>query len=595
MAISNLSTQYISASFQNLMQVSSSGEVFSALGTQITSLDVTATYATTAGSAASITGLDTAAFATTGSNTFDGNQEIQGNLIVSGDLTANQYIVNSTVYAVTQSFSSGSTIFGNDSLDTHQFTGSLSVLGSVTATSFTGSILGTASNAALLNSQAASYYTNASNINAGTISDLYLPATISSDITGNAATATTASYISPTFISASAAASGFGTSGGASVSASYAATASVCTGYAQGAASVYSIATNSNLTLYPLFTGAAVTSYGTTLVDAGAQISYNPSTNILTVDTISATAVTASFLGTGSYATMAASASVAGTAAHATSATSASYAMTASYALNGGGSSILVANEGSTLTSSVTSLNFVGNAVNATNIGNAVTVTIATGSAGGGSTSPGGSSGQVQFNNGGSFDGAAGLVVDISGNVTTFLERQLESDVKESHVLNRNLESGVTLSSPGHNVYALNGTKVILSDADSNNPKEGQVYGWDSGLNKWSPAQSDRNSMTGSLALITEDQAGSGTFTAWLPGTLAVVNVSSTTAWNAGASAYPNGTVLYCDDSSNIKPYPPTTSGEHVRVLGHVYQTWTDGGSTYATFLFNPDGTWVTL
>ena len=35
-----------------------------------------------------------------------------------------------------------------------------------------------------------SYYTNASNINAGTVGDAYLPATISSDITGNAATAT---------------------------------------------------------------------------------------------------------------------------------------------------------------------------------------------------------------------------------------------------------------------------------------------------------------------------------------------------------------------------------------------------------------------
>ena len=44
----------------------------------------------------------------------------------------------------------------------------------------------------LLDGQEGSYYRNASNINAGTIGDAYLPATISSDITGNAGTATNA-------------------------------------------------------------------------------------------------------------------------------------------------------------------------------------------------------------------------------------------------------------------------------------------------------------------------------------------------------------------------------------------------------------------
>ncbi len=53
----------------------------------------------------------------------------------------------------------------------------------------------TASNASKLNSQDASYYRNASNINAGTISDARLPSSISSDITGNAATATWADTV----------------------------------------------------------------------------------------------------------------------------------------------------------------------------------------------------------------------------------------------------------------------------------------------------------------------------------------------------------------------------------------------------------------
>lgn len=62
--------------------------------------------------------------ATTDSPTFN-------NLTLTGDLTARQLIISSSVISVTQSFSSGSNIFGNDSLDTHQFTGSVYVSGSV--------------------------------------------------------------------------------------------------------------------------------------------------------------------------------------------------------------------------------------------------------------------------------------------------------------------------------------------------------------------------------------------------------------------------------------------------------------------------------
>ena len=56
------------------------------------------------------------------------------NLTLTGDLTARQLIISSSVINVTQSFSSGSNIFGNDMLDTHQFTGSVYVTGSVYGT-----------------------------------------------------------------------------------------------------------------------------------------------------------------------------------------------------------------------------------------------------------------------------------------------------------------------------------------------------------------------------------------------------------------------------------------------------------------------------
>ena len=58
---------------------------------------------------------------------------IKGGDATFNSVTANQYIVSSSVYYVTQSYSSGSTIFGNTSDDTHQFTGSVSISGSLTA------------------------------------------------------------------------------------------------------------------------------------------------------------------------------------------------------------------------------------------------------------------------------------------------------------------------------------------------------------------------------------------------------------------------------------------------------------------------------
>lgn len=72
-----------------------------------------------------------------------------GNVIINGNLTAQQYIISSSVMYMTESFSSGSTRFGNSSDDTHIFTGSVSISGSqnvggaVTASAarFTGAVI----------------------------------------------------------------------------------------------------------------------------------------------------------------------------------------------------------------------------------------------------------------------------------------------------------------------------------------------------------------------------------------------------------------------------------------------------------------------
>jgi hypothetical protein len=64
-------------------------------------------------------------FQVSGSLNVSGAINTVGNLTVQGNITAQQYIVSTSVYYVTESFSSGSHIFGNSADDTHQFTGSI--------------------------------------------------------------------------------------------------------------------------------------------------------------------------------------------------------------------------------------------------------------------------------------------------------------------------------------------------------------------------------------------------------------------------------------------------------------------------------------
>ena len=56
-----------------------------------------------------------------------GSLRVTDELVVQGSITAQSYIVSSSVTHMTTSFSSGSTIFGDDSGDTHEFTGSVSI------------------------------------------------------------------------------------------------------------------------------------------------------------------------------------------------------------------------------------------------------------------------------------------------------------------------------------------------------------------------------------------------------------------------------------------------------------------------------------
>ena len=62
----------------------------------------------------------------------DGKAQVDKDWVVLGDIIAENYIVSSSVTHMTQSFSSGSTIFGDSIDDSHRFTGSMDVSGSLT-------------------------------------------------------------------------------------------------------------------------------------------------------------------------------------------------------------------------------------------------------------------------------------------------------------------------------------------------------------------------------------------------------------------------------------------------------------------------------
>ena len=67
--------------------------------------------------------------ATTASNTFIGNQTVNGNVVITGKLTAQE--MHTEITSASIIFESGSTIFGNTADDTHTFTGTINVNGKV--------------------------------------------------------------------------------------------------------------------------------------------------------------------------------------------------------------------------------------------------------------------------------------------------------------------------------------------------------------------------------------------------------------------------------------------------------------------------------
>lgn len=66
-----------------------------------------------------------------GSHFFTGSQTIKGDLIISGSITAQQYILSSSISNIITETISGSSNFGNDLNDIHNLTGSVRITGSL--------------------------------------------------------------------------------------------------------------------------------------------------------------------------------------------------------------------------------------------------------------------------------------------------------------------------------------------------------------------------------------------------------------------------------------------------------------------------------
>lgn len=273
----------------------------------------TASLATTATNALTLNGASPGAFATTGSNTFTGIQTFNNNVIING--TASIAYLNVTYESASIIYSTGSNQLGDAANDvqtiigTAIFSGSIQSTGSLTfANGFgvTGSVFGTSSwasnalaantasyvlqavsasfastaaNSTQLNGQAASYYTNASNINAGTIGNAYLPSAIN-------VTSVTASF-----------------KGNLVGTASWATNATTATS-ATTATNANNVSVTDNISgAGPFYIAFVQSNSGNQAINVDSStLTYDPSTNTITV---------ANLTGTASYATQALTASYA--------------------------------------------------------------------------------------------------------------------------------------------------------------------------------------------------------------------------------------------------------------------------------------------
>jgi len=310
---------------------------------------LSSSFATNAGT---VNNTSSTVFATTGSNLFNGNQTVQGDVRVVGNLIAEQYIVSSSVSYFTSSTFDGSTKFGDSSQDTHQFTGS------VLAPNITGSLLGSSSYAETSSLALIALTSSYINVATNAVSSSYAATasisftTVSSSFSNTSSLANTASYVLNSVSSSFASTSSYSLN---SVSSSYSNVANTATSasyslsasYAPGGGttlttgSTYPItsswSTNAISSSFATFAVSATSATSATSANTATSASYSLSSSYSVNST---TATSSSFASTSSYNLNSISSSFSNnalTASYVENSVSSSYALTASFSLNGGG------------------------------------------------------------------------------------------------------------------------------------------------------------------------------------------------------------------------------------------------------------------
>ena len=310
---------------------------------------LSSSFATNAGT---VNNTSSTVFATTGSNLFNGNQTVQGDVRVVGNLIAEQYIVSSSVSYFTSSTFDGSTKFGDSSQDTHQFTGS------VLAPNITGSLLGSSSYAETSSLALIALTSSYINVATNAVSSSYAATAsisftaVSSSFSNTSSLANTASYVLNSVSSSFASTSSYSLN---SVSSSYSNVANTATSASYSLSASYAPGGGTTLTTgstYPITsswsTNAISSSFATFAVSATSATSAN-SANTATSASYSlsssysvnsTTATSSSFASTSSYNLNSISSSFSNnalTASYVENSVSSSYALTASFSLNSGG------------------------------------------------------------------------------------------------------------------------------------------------------------------------------------------------------------------------------------------------------------------
>jgi len=105
---------------------------FTVNGTDVSSITSSAASLTSLNAYTASQNIRNGTYATTGSNTFAGIQTVNSNLVVTGSITAATLVVQTITSSV--DFVTGSTRFGSLLANTHTFTGSMNLTGSLTVT-----------------------------------------------------------------------------------------------------------------------------------------------------------------------------------------------------------------------------------------------------------------------------------------------------------------------------------------------------------------------------------------------------------------------------------------------------------------------------